>query len=65
MSNTFSQIFPYKVALPVGNSSWNKRAERYDWCVETFGNSGNWDYGAESIGFRHQEDAALFTLRWL
>ncbi len=56
--------FPYKVELPTGASSWNERAKRYDWCVETFENTDNWLYGAESIRFRHEKDAILFMLRW-
>ena len=55
--------YPHQVLISLypPPSAW----EKYDWCVETFGEIfTTWTYGDSCFCFKHEKDAMLFVLRW-
>jgi hypothetical protein len=55
------------VVVPGGNNTQRRFNDQFAWCEETFGefrDRWNYDIMKDAYGFRHEEDAVLFKLKW-
>jgi hypothetical protein len=55
------------IVVPGGNTDQRRFNDQFAWCEETFGkfrDRWNYDIMKDAYGFRHEEDAVLFKLKW-